>query len=768
MNVIGHRYVAVKAPRRSEAATPARDKKLESWGIEIKLRFDQTGHVGKPILRKLNIERLGQPAFICLWLALVTLLVYVPVFQAQFIGFDDDEYVFANPHVLGGITLANLRWAFVTNHAGNWHPVTWISLMLNSQYFGSSAGAFHAVNLLLHVANTLLLFLWLYGTTGAKWRGALVAALFALHPLHVESVAWISERKDVLSTLFWMLALVAYTDYAKTGRISRYFFALLLFGIGLMAKPMLVSLPFILLLIDYWPLGRFAERRTFCLLIEKLPFLAFSIASSAVTVFAQQRVHAMMPLEMAPVFVRAQNAPIACIAYIGKLFKPGGLAIFYPYDRHPSLLYALLALAALVILSAAAILIRRHKPYALTGWFWFVITLVPVIGIVQVGLQSMADRYTYIPLIGLFIILAWSGWDALNRLRIPPFAQALAASIALVLCAGLTRAQLRYWHDSIALFQHALNVTTDHGAAEANLGYALAEQGQDDKAIAHYKAVLKSHPRGDATVWNNLGGSLAATGKLEEAIDAFQNALKLDPSMGDAHENLALALARKGRQQESLIHLGDAARLEPENARVHNIYAVMLGAAGRTDEAMQEFQTALRLAPDSAATHANLANLLAKQHARDEAIAQYSEALRLNSAFVEAHYNIASLLREEGRTEDAIAHYMAALQIKADYVPAMVSLAWIYATTSGKAASQHAGEAVRLAEQACRISGCKDSGLLDTLAAAYANAGRFQEAVKTGEEAFSIAKAEGENDFADSIRAKIALYKKGSPFRGEK
>jgi tetratricopeptide (TPR) repeat protein len=719
----------------------------------------------KTILGKFNRERLGQPAFICLWLALVTLLVYVPVFQAQFIGFDDDEYVFANPHVLGGITLANLRWAFVTNHAGNWHPVTWISLMLNSQYFGSGAGAFHAVNLLLHVANTLLLFLWLYGATGAKWRGALVAALFALHPLHVESVAWISERKDVLSTLFWMLALVTYTDYAKTGRISRYFFALLLFGIGLMAKPMLVSLPFVLLLLDYWPLGRFAERRTFGLLIEKLPFLAFSIASSVVTVFAQQRVHAVVPLEMAPVFVRAQNATLACIAYIGKLFRPGGLAIFYPYNPHPLLLYALLSLAALVIVSAAAILIRRHKPYVFTGWFWFLVTLVPVIGIVQVGSQSMADRYTYIPLIGLFVILAWGGWDALNRLRIALFAQALGASITLVLCAGLTRAQLRYWHDSIALFQHAVSVTVANGMAEAYLGFALADQGQHDKAIAHYRAVLQSHPRANADIWNNLGASLAATGKLEEAINAFQNALKLNPSLGDAHQNLALALARSGRQQESLIHLGDAARLEPENARVHNIYAVMLGAAGRTDEAMQEFQTALRLAPDSAATHANLANLLAKQHARDEAMAHYSEALRLNPAFVEAHYNIASLLREEGRTEDAIAHYMAALQIKADYVPAMVSLAWIYATTSGKAAGQHAGEAVRLAEQACRISGCKDSGLLDTLAAAYANAGRFQEAVKTGEEAFSIAKAEGENDFADSIRARIALYKKESPFR---
>src|SRR2546428_53712 len=265
-------------------------------------------------LRKFNIERLRQPAFICLWLALVTLLAYVPVFQARFIGHDDPDYVTGNPHVLSGITLANLRWAFVTNHAGNWHPVTWISLMLNSQYFGSGAGAFHAVNLLLHVANTLLLFLWLLRATGAKWRSALVAALFALHPLHVESVAWISERKDVLSTLFWMLALLTYTDYAKTGRSSRYFFALLLFGIGLMAKPMLVSLPFVLLLLDYWPLRRFAERRTFGLLIEKLPFLAFSIASSGVTI---SQVQPTFPGRRQYVKTGHSNRPTNCALCMG-------------------------------------------------------------------------------------------------------------------------------------------------------------------------------------------------------------------------------------------------------------------------------------------------------------------------------------------------------------------------------------------------------------------------------------------------------------------
>jgi tetratricopeptide (TPR) repeat protein len=669
--------------------------------------------------------------FICLWLALITRLVYEPVFHAQFIGFDDPNYVTANPQVLSGITLANLRWAFVTNHTGNWHPLTWISLMLDSQFFGPRAGAFHAVNLLLHIANTLLLFLWLHHATGAKWRGALVAALFALHPLHVESVAWISERKDVLSTLFWMLALLGYTDYAKTGRVSRYFIALLLFGIGLMAKPMLVSLPCVLLLLDYWPLRRFAERGTFRLLIEKLPFLAFSIASSAVTLLVA-REQAMTSLDTVPIFLRAENAALAYLAYVGKMFWPAGLAVIYPYNLHPSPVHALLALAALVIVSTAVISTRRHKPYLFTGWLWFLVTLAPVIGIIQVGPQAMADRWTYIPFIGLFIILAWGGWEASSLLRIPRFVQALAVSIALALCAVLTSAQLRYWHDSIALFQHAANVTVDNGVAEANLGFALAEQGRSEEAIAHYKTALQIQPR--ATIWNNLGQSLVATAKLEEAINAFQNALKLNPSFGRAHHNLALALVRSGRQQESLIHFGDAARLEPKDASVHNNYAIMLGRAGRTDEAIQEFQI----------------------------------ALHLNPVFVEAHCNIASLLLENGRTKDAAAHYIAALQTKADYLPAMVSLAWIYATASGEVGTQHAAEAVRLAEQACQISGCKQSGLLDTLAAAYANAGRFEEAVKTGEEAFSIAKAAGENNFANSIRARIDLYKKGSPFRGGK
>ncbi|PYK70412.1 MAG: hypothetical protein DME42_12625, partial [Verrucomicrobia bacterium] len=490
--------------------------------------------------RKFNMKRLGQPVFICLWLALVTRLVYEPVFHAQFIGFDDPDYVAANLHVLSGITLANLRWAFVTTHMGNWHPVTWISLMLNSQYFGPSAGAFHAVNLLLHVANTLLLFLWLHHATGAKWRAALVAALFALHPLHVESVAWISERKDVLSTLFWMLALVTYTNYAKTGRVSSYFIALLSFGIGLMAKPMLVSLPCVLLLLDYWPLRRFAEHRT--------------------------------SMDTVPIFLRAENAALAYVAYIGKMFRPAELAVIYPYNLHPSPIHALLSLAALMIVSVAVISTRRHKPYLFTGWLWFLLTLAPVIGIAQVGIQSMADRWTYISLIGLFVILAWGGWETLNLLHIPQFVQALAASTVLALCAGLTSVQLRYWHDSIALFQHAANVTVDNGIAEANLGFALAEQGRYDEAIPHYKTALQSQPR--AIIWNNLGKSLVVTGKLEEGINAFQNALKLNPSFGSAHQNLALALARSGRQQESLIHFGDAVRLEPENASMHNNYAI--------------------------------------------------------------------------------------------------------------------------------------------------------------------------------------------------
>jgi tetratricopeptide (TPR) repeat protein len=461
-----------------------------------------------------------------------------------------------------------------------------------------------------------------------------------------------------------------------------------------------------------------------------------------------------------------ENAALACTAYIGKMFIPAGLAVIYPSNLHPSPIHALLSLAALVIVSAAAILIRRHKPYVFTGWLWFLVTLAPVMGIAQAGTQSMADRFTYIPSIGLFVVLAWAGSEILSRLAISGGLQAVSVSIALALCAALTRTQLGYWQGSISLFQHAVNVTRDNGIAEANLGFAVAEQGHYDEAIVHYKTALQNEPR--ATIWNNLGQSLIATGKLDEAISAFQQALKLNPSFGHAHHHLALAFAHSGRYRESLAHFADAARLEPQNASVHNNYAIMLGKAGKTDEAIQEFQTALCLAPGNATAHFNLANLLVKKHMYDDAMVHYSEALRFNPRFAEAHCNLASLLLEEGRTKDAAAHYVAALQMKADYLPAMVSLAWIYATTTSEAGNQPATEAVRLAEQACRISGCKQSGVLDTLAAAYANAGRFEEAVKTGEKAFSSAKAAGENDFADSIRARIALYEKGSPFRVEK
>jgi protein O-mannosyl-transferase len=385
----------------------------------------------------------------------------------------------------------------------------------------------------------------------------------------------------------------------------------------------------VLLLLDYWPLRRFAEHRTFRLLIEKLPFLAFSIASSAVTLLVA-REQAMTSLGTVPIFLRTENAALAYLAYIGKMFSPTELAVIYPYNLHPSPVHALVSLAGLMIASVAVISTRRSKPYLFTGWFWFLVTLAPVIGIIQVGPQAMADRWTYIPFIGLFIILAWGGWEASSLLRIPRFVQALGVSIALALCAWLTRAQLRYWHDSIALFQHAANVTVENGVAEANLGFALAEQGRYDEAIAHYKTALQSQPR--AIIWNNLGQSLVATGKLEEGINAFQNALRLNPSFSSAHRNLALALVRTGRQQESLIHFGDAVRLEPENASMHNNYAILLGRAGRTDEAIREFQTALRLAPDAATTHFNLANLLVKQHAEDEAMAHYSEALRLAKA----------------------------------------------------------------------------------------------------------------------------------------
>ncbi len=462
-------------------------------------------------------------------LVLAILALYWPLTRYGFVNFDDDEYVTANPHVVHGITVSAVKWAFTTGHASNWHPVTWLSHMLDCQLFGArNAGAMHLVNILFHAANSVLLFLLLRRATGSEWRSLGVAALFAFHPLHVESVAWIAERKDVLSTCFWLLAMGSYIRYTVTRRYFNYWMSFILFTIGLMAKPMLVTFPAVLLLLDFWPLKRLSKQTLTTLLIEKLPFLAVALASSVVTFLVQKQV-AIVKLEQLSLFLRVANAITSYIGYLGKTFWPTKLVFFYPHPlTHPSY-EVILSSLALAGITAGAWVLRHRSPYLFYGWLWYLGTLVPVIGLVQVGSQEMADRYSYVPLIGIFVGLIWGLSDACARLTLRRFGAASLASLGIVSCAIVTSHQVRYWKDSVTLFSHALAFTSKNLVANINIGAAYMQQGQNAQALQHYLAALQIKPD-NAKAQYNLGLALASLGRTDEAVKHYRIALRIDPS----------------------------------------------------------------------------------------------------------------------------------------------------------------------------------------------------------------------------------------------
>jgi Tfp pilus assembly protein PilF len=492
-----------------------------------------------------------------------------------FVNFDDDKYVTENPHVQAGLTRNGLAWAFTTTRASNWHPVTWISLMADSQLYGPNAYGFHTTNLLLHIASALMLFLFLNRVTGSLWRSAFVAAIFGIHPLHVESVAWVAERKDVLSTLFWMLTMWAYLHYTQSPKPTRYLLVVLAFVLGLMAKPMLVTLPFVLLLLDRWPLERLDQgngrehdhtRPWRKLVWEKVPLLALAAVSSIVTYVVQQRSGAVGSLEVYPLGVRIANALVAYVNYVAKMLWPAHLAVFYP---HPgtSLPIWQVAGSGLVLVWITLLAIRaRRRPYLAVGWLWYVLTLVPVIGLVQVGGQAMADRYTYIPLIGLFIIIAWGVpellalWTTEARRRTLLAASAGIVIAALAVCTYL---QVGYWRDSVTLFDHAVKVTRRNAVAHNNLGVALVERGELGKAVAHYREALRIKPR-YVEAHCNLAIAAIKQGRLDEAIAHCWEALRIRPGDADAHNNLGVALAKQGKLHEALAHFSEALRLDPD------------------------------------------------------------------------------------------------------------------------------------------------------------------------------------------------------------
>lgn len=533
---------------------------------------------------------------VCLALIVLTILIYAPVRNFGFVNFDDPDYTLANPQVSAGLSIAGIQWALTTGHMANWHPVTWISHMLDIQMFGMHAGPHHLVNVLFHIVNSLLLFALLRRMTGALWRSAVVAALFAVHPAHVESVAWISERKDVLSTLLGLLVVWFYVDYVRNSKLSTYAAVFLLLALGLMAKPMLVTLPMVLLLLDFWPLNRLASPADLPGLIrEKMPMFGLVVASAVVTFIAQSRGAAVVQLVAVPINRRIANACMAYLGYIRNTFWPTGLAAYYPYPESPGPWWVGAGVAFLAI-SLLAVWAAVRYPYLFVGWFWFAGTLVPVIGLIQVGNQSMADRYTYIPYIGLFIMIAWGAGELAKRFSLPHVVVAASVGLAVLSCSVVARGQVAYWQDSEHLWGRALAVTSGNSFAHNNLGSFLLDQGRFDEAIFQFSEGVRINP-GNAMPHYNLGNALDRRGRLDEASIQYMEALRLSPAFADAHSNLGVVLARQGKLAEAVTHLSEAVRLNPGSASAHTNLGAILAGLGKIAEARAEFTEALRLNP---------------------------------------------------------------------------------------------------------------------------------------------------------------------------
>ena len=666
---------------------------------------------------------------LCGLIFLAVVLVFGQTVRHDFINFDDPDYVLENAQVAGGVSADGIAWAFTEGYAANWHPLTWISHMLDCQFFGLSAGGHHLTSMLIHAATAILLFLVLGQMTGAVWPCALAAAAFAVHPLRVESVAWVSERKDVLSGLFFVLTLGAYAGYVRRPfSLARYLAVVMLFALGLMAKPMLVTLPLLLPLLDYWPLGRLGwglsqffghhapsmvgkngtvpfrcpsdgpasprpGRLLTRIVLEKIPLVLLAAASCVTTYLVQHG--ARIPGDRVSLASLVANIPVSYMTYLGQLFYPAGLALFYP---HPGVYLPLwksaAALAALTSISAAIVAVARKHPYLLVGWLWYLGTLVPVIGLVQVGGQGHADRYTYLPHVGLCVAAAW--W-AEKITRPWPRRRTICGIAAAVLLAGSIACawrQTSFWRDSAAIWSHTLQCTSKNGLAHHSLGGALAQLGRFDEAVAQYRL-----------------------------------ALEIQSEHADTYNNLGVALLQLGRPKEALV----------------------------------EFQQAVRGDAKDAAFRTNMADALAELKRFDEAVAQYRAAIELKPEFVEAHYNLGTSLFQQGKVAQAIAQWRELLRIRPDLILVLNRTAHVLATHPD-ASIRNGAEAVALAQRAVELSAGERPEVLDTLAAAYAEAGRFPEAVATARRALALAEEQDNSALAADLRARIKLYQAGRPF----
>jgi tetratricopeptide (TPR) repeat protein len=612
-------------------------------------------------------------------LALVTFLVYSRTFDCPFVNYDDPDYVSQNAQVQAGLTAGGLEWAFTTFACGNWHPLTWLSLEFDcTLYGGPEAGGFHLTNVLLHTVNTLLLFVVLGRMTGLVWRSAVVAGLFALHPLHVESVAWVAERKDVLSTLFWMLALAAYLHYVRRPGLGRYSLVVVALALGLMAKPMLATLPCVLLLLDYWPLRRWSPSPSAeevreqplpepaswrWLVMEKVPLFVLIVASCLVTFVAQRRGQAVAPLAAVSLAARVGNALVAYAAYTGKMLWPAHLAVYYPHPGSALPLAEVLGAALLLALVTVLMLgPGRRWPYLAVGWLWYLGTLVPVIGLVQVGGQSMADRYTYVPLIGLFLGLTWGVADVGLAWRVPRGYLVGGAAALLAVCALLTWVQQGYWTSNLDLWEHTAAVTEGNVLAHVNLGDCYQEQGRLSDARKEFEKAVAIDPNVPEP-HVNLGNVLSDLGRKEQAESEFRKAIDLAPHLALPHNNLATVLTELGRPREAVAEFRKAIDLDPERAWSHTNLGNVLRSLGQLDEAMAEFRRGAELDPGDAQPHNNLGIVYAELGRREEAAGELSRAIALDPNAGPAHTNLGRVLQDEDRLEEATAEYRTALEL---------------------------------------------------------------------------------------------------------
>jgi protein O-mannosyl-transferase len=635
--------------------------------------------------------------WICLLLLFASILVYSQVHTHDFINYDDPLYVSQNPHVRNGLTWAGTVWAFTGAHDANWIPLTWLSHMLDCQLFGLQAGLHHLTSVVLHALSTLLVFALFKRMTEARWPAAFIALAFALHPLHVESVAWVAERKDVLSALFFLLTLSAYLIYVERPSALRYSLVALFFACALMSKPMAVTLPFVALLLDVWPLKR--TNGVSSLLIEKLPLFALSIGSSIVTYVVQQGAGAVASADQVPLQIRLENALISYVVYLEQFLWPANLSVVYPYSI-PAAWQWMLAALALAAVTIAVLRERLRRPYLAVGWLWYLGTLVPVIGLVQVGIQSHADRYTYLPLIGISIMLAWGAAEAF---RARHTAVTVAAVATCSIWALVTWSDLDYWQNTVTLFQHAIQVTGENYVAYNNLGVAMRRQGRIPEAISNFEIAQKIRPQ-DAGIEDNLGESLLVAGRIGEAAPHLSEAVRLRPGVAKAHIDWASALIQSDQPALAEGQYREALRLDPDSPEAQYGLGGILAMENRMEEARPLLERALphviesvALNPGDPDGHHNLGRLYAIMGRTNEAIAQFSETARLAPDDADAHYNLGVALTEGNRLNDAVNQFSAAIQLRPDHVNAHYSLGkTLVAVGRTQEAAREFTEALRL------------------------------------------------------------------------